>query len=186
MSLQARMLNEIPSHMRQSQGCGKRREAGCRPRAFTSTLTSSLSNSRGETICKALPKCPPPQPPLLPPARYRAALATFQSSQHLLSNRELLGCFSQVSTVAMEAVLENSANNQGCFVRARFRAPCLSVRGRWGQEGQRLPEGRLTLPLPDPDCPQALPDSIDPSPERSCPLNLQSLLPGPSSLSSGF
>lgn len=113
------MLREIPSHARQGQGCGMRREVGCGPRAFPSALTSGLPNPRGP--CKALPNCPPPPPPLLqaraegrPPLPERPAFAK-QPGALGLSLSALFGChgscFRKPFLPTIKAVLPGPASS---------------------------------------------------------------------------
>lgn len=144
-------IQELPSHMRQGQGCGKRREAGCRPRAFTSTLTSSLSNTRGETICKALPSCPPPQPPLPSLRQVQKPVFAKQPGALGLFLSGPFGCYGSCSRKTLLPTIQAFLSEPGSEHLA------FQSEGGGGRRGRGSRKRRLTTPLPDPDCPQSLP-----------------------------
>lgn len=164
--MKAGMFDAIPFHGERAGVVG-REGGGLQAWSLRSTVTSSPLKER--TDCLEQPSFR-----LLPtPQAGTERCCHLPGSQHLLSDQELLGCFSPFPLVAMEAVLENLSCQQSRLFHQSLVESALPFRPgsraqrAMGREGPRLQKQRLSshgpcsFVSPQP-CPQSLPDTSVP------------------------
>lgn len=135
---QTETFNEVPSRVREIQGCGKGRQAGLpRAEALGSPLTSGSSNTGGDRICKAAPNCSPPPPPSPPLQQVQPAFAKQPGALRLCLS-VLRGCYGSCFRRAFPA------NRRG--FRVSLVPSTVPFSEAVGAQGQRPPVHGLTLP----------------------------------------